>query len=339
MVVEDLGLGDVLDADLVDPAPGHRLHRTPPLGATLGPRLQERPAGGRRPLAVRCGVDRQHLAHLDELLGPAQRGPQVGLRVAAASAGRASAARGRWSRSRAASSVPLPPGAGRTRTSIRSPNSASGAGSARGVDLGRLAVDGHHQPPGRRLRRRTGGRPPTGRWPTGPGGRPLPPARAASDATFPSAEVMPGLPRRRAAGRRANSCTMRSQKAGRSSGDRLVVMLPSVTTSSSTTSAPALRRSVRTLGHEVSRRPRATSASTKFHGPWQIEATGLPDSTKSRTKLHRGRVPSAACPGSPSRPAAAARRSRRPTPRRPAGRRRRCRRPRGRGCAPGSRRS
>src|SRR4051794_11991962 len=77
---------------------------------------------------------------------------------------------------------------------------------------------------------------------------------------------------------------MRSQKAGRSSGDRLVVMLPSVTTCSSTTSAPALRRSVRTLGHEVSRRPRATSASTKFHGPWQIEATGLPYWTKSRTK-------------------------------------------------------
>src|SRR5881628_506270 len=51
-------------------------------------------------------------------------------------------------------------------------------------------------------------------------------------------------------------------------------MLPSVTTCSSTTSAPALRRSVRTLGQEVSRRPRATSASTKFHGPWQIEATG-----------------------------------------------------------------
>src|SRR3954467_7378798 len=78
---------------------------------------------------------------------------------------------------------------------------------------------------------------------------------------------------------------MRSQKAGRSSGDRLVVMLPSVTTSSSTTSAPALRRSVRTLGHEVSRRPRARSASTRFHGPWQMEATGLPESTKSRTKL------------------------------------------------------
>jgi hypothetical protein len=33
---------------------------------------------------VRGGIHRQHLAHLDELLGPAQRGPQAGLRVAAA---------------------------------------------------------------------------------------------------------------------------------------------------------------------------------------------------------------------------------------------------------------
>jgi hypothetical protein len=40
-----------------------------------------------------------------------------------------------------------------------------------------------------------------------------------------------------------------------------------VTTCSSTTSAPALRRSVRRLGHEVSRRPRARSASIRFHGP------------------------------------------------------------------------
>src|SRR4051812_17322574 len=76
---------------------------------------------------------------------------------------------------------------------------------------------------------------------------------------------------------------MRSQKAGRSSGDRLVVRFPSVTTCSSTTSAPALRRSVRRLGNEVSRRPPTTPASTKFHGPWQIAATGLPDSTKFRT--------------------------------------------------------
>src|SRR3954447_23712607 len=60
-------------------------------------------------------------------------------------------------------------------------------------------------------------------------------------------------------------------------------MEPSVTTSSSTTSAPALRRSVRMLGNDVRRRPRATSASTKFHGPWQMPATGLPDRTKSRT--------------------------------------------------------
>src|SRR3954471_8077472 len=76
---------------------------------------------------------------------------------------------------------------------------------------------------------------------------------------------------------------MRSQKAGRSSGDRLVVRVPSVTTCSSTTSAPALRRSVRTLGQEVNRRPRTRSASTRVQGPWQIAATGLPESTKSRT--------------------------------------------------------
>jgi len=48
-----------------------------------------------------------------------------------------------------------------------------------------------------------------------------------------------------------------------------------LTTCSSTTSAPALRKSVRTLGEDVNRRPRARSASTKFQGPWQIAATGL----------------------------------------------------------------
>ena len=44
---------------------------------------------------------------------------------------------------------------------------------------------------------------------------------------------------------------MASLKAGRSSGLRLVTRLPSTTTSSSTQSAPALRRSVCRLGHEV----------------------------------------------------------------------------------------
>jgi hypothetical protein len=60
---------------------------------------------------------------------------------------------------------------------------------------------------------------------------------------------------------------------------------PAVTqTSSSTTSAPALRRSVRMLGHEVSRFPRTQSASASVHGPWQIDATGFPVSTNERTK-------------------------------------------------------
>ena len=46
-------------------------------------------------------------------------------------------------------------------------------------------------------------------------------------------------------------------------------------TSSSTQVAPALRRSVRSDGHEVSVRPRTTPASISVHGPWQITATGL----------------------------------------------------------------
>jgi hypothetical protein len=56
----------------------------------------------------------------------------------------------------------------------------------------------------------------------------------------------------------------------------------------------AVRRP-RRLGQEVNRRPWATSASTKFHGLWQIEATGLPDRTNVTLW-----VASAACPGSPS---------------------------------------
>ena len=38
---------------------------------------------------------------------------------------------------------------------------------------------------------------------------------------------------------------------------------------------PALRMSVCRLGHEVSVRPRTTSASTSVHGPWQMTATGF----------------------------------------------------------------
>src|SRR5690606_13973136 len=70
------------------------------------------------------------------------------------------------------------------------------------------------------------------------------------------------------------------QNAFRSSGLRLVTSLfgpaSQVTTSSSTQVAPALRRSVRRLGQDVSVRPRTTSASISVHGAWQMAATGLP---------------------------------------------------------------
>ena len=49
----------------------------------------------------------------------------------------------------------------------------------------------------------------------------------------------------------ANSSTILAQKAGRSSGLRLETMPESLTHSSSTQFAPALRRSVFRLGHEV----------------------------------------------------------------------------------------
>src|SRR5581483_6879172 len=65
-------------------------------------------------------------------------------------------------------------------------------------------------------------------------------------------------------------------KAGMSCGLRLVTRLPSTTTSSSTHSAPALRRSVFSDGHAAMRRPRASFASIIVHGPWQIAATGFP---------------------------------------------------------------
>ncbi len=82
----------------------------------------------------------------------------------------------------------------------------------------------------------------------------------------------------------ANRSTIAAQNAGRSAGDLLVVNCPSMHTSSSTTSAPALRRSVRTLGQEVIRLPRTTSASIIVHGAWQIAATGLPVAQNALTK-------------------------------------------------------
>jgi hypothetical protein len=80
----------------------------------------------------------------------------------------------------------------------------------------------------------------------------------------------------------ANTSTIALQKAGRSSGLRLVTMAPSTWTCSSTQVPPALPISVRRLGHDVRVRPRTTPASISVHGPWQIAATGRPDCTQSR---------------------------------------------------------
>ncbi len=84
------------------------------------------------------------------------------------------------------------------------------------------------------------------------------------------------------------------QKAGRSSGLRLDTKVfgprEHSTTSSSTQLAPALTRSVLTLGHEVSVLPRTTSASMSVHGPWQITATGLPCVEEALRECHRRRV-------------------------------------------------
>src|SRR4051812_31817975 len=80
-----------------------------------------------------------------------------------------------------------------------------------------------------------------------------------------------------------NSSTSFLQNAGRSSGFRDVTSPWSTTTSSSTQLPPALRMSVSSDGHDVTLRPRTTSASTSIHGPWQMTATGLPASKNERT--------------------------------------------------------
>jgi hypothetical protein len=49
-------------------------------------------------------------------------------------------------------------------------------------------------------------------------------------------------------------------------------------TSRSTHLAPALRRSVRSVGQDVTVRPSTTPASMSVHGAWQIAATGFPRS-------------------------------------------------------------
>src|SRR5262249_46433555 len=97
------------------------------------------------------------------------------------------------------------------------------------------------------------------------------PAASSTASASPAARIHRVRMRRRlhdhAALRRGrapfvNSSTIFAQNAGKSSGLRLVVIPSWVTTSSSTHSAPALRRSVRSEGHDVTRRPRTASAST-----------------------------------------------------------------------------
>ena len=78
---------------------------------------------------------------------------------------------------------------------------------------------------------------------------------------------------RRSPGRR------RAVRGGTAGGELAVDDDPS-----STASAPARRRSVHRLGQEVSRWPRATSASMSVHGPWQIAAAGLPAAASALTK-------------------------------------------------------
>ena len=63
-------------------------------------------------------------------------------------------------------------------------------------------------------------------------------------------------------------------KSSKSSGTRLVTILLSTTTDSSTTCAPALDKSLRTLITPVIVRPFKSSVSTNNSGPWQIANVG-----------------------------------------------------------------
>src|SRR5262245_26948226 len=81
----------------------------------------------------------------------------------------------------------------------------------------------------------------------------------------------------------ANRSSIARLNAGRTAGFRLETRLPSTTTSSSTHSAPAFRRSVFNDGQAPMRRPLAAPASMTIQGPWQIAATGLPASKKAFT--------------------------------------------------------
>src|SRR5690606_9897677 len=82
----------------------------------------------------------------------------------------------------------------------------------------------------------------------------------------------------------AISSTSLEQKAGRSSGVRLVTRPWSTTTSRSTQRAPAFSRSRWMFCTEVSSRLPTTSAFTSTQGPWQIAPTGLPAWKKARVK-------------------------------------------------------
>ena len=67
------------------------------------------------------------------------------------------------------------------------------------------------------------------------------------------------------------------QKAGRSSGLRLVTRLLSTTTSASSHFAPAFTTSSLIAKKLVALRPFSMPpAEHRTHGPWQIEATSLP---------------------------------------------------------------
>src|SRR5690606_9477733 len=81
----------------------------------------------------------------------------------------------------------------------------------------------------------------------------------------------------------ANSSIILRLNAGRSFGLRLETSPRSTTTSSSTHSAPALRRSVAIDGYDVIFLPATTPASISVHGPWQMTATGLPALKNDRT--------------------------------------------------------
>src|ERR1700730_2908487 len=81
-----------------------------------------------------------------------------------------------------------------------------------------------------------------------------------------------------------------AQKAGKSSGLRLVARPWSTTTSRSIHSGPAFFRSVFSDGHEVTCLPRTASASISVHGSWQIAAIGLLGSKKRAHEADRARI-------------------------------------------------